>query len=93
MPKNTNDKRVTVLTNLYVRAIVLIPDLAIYYDVCDRSATARIGALGNVALGGRDAEGYTSELRDIHHGLMKLIAGGSMEGAHDWELGKWVVKI
>jgi len=85
-----HDRTVTVLMNLHIRATV-IPDLVVNYDVCDCSAAVHIGTL--VGGGGRAVEGHTSELGDIHHGLMKMITGGSMEGAYDlaeWELGEWV---
>jgi len=85
-----HNKSVTVLTNIYVRTIV-IPDLVVYYDVCDCSAAVHIGALGGG--GGRDAERHTSELGDIHHGLMKLVAGSSVETAYDWEWVHHWVKI
>src|SRR5260370_1043187 len=102
--KHQHDKSVTVLTNLYVRAIVaayLVPYLVDRHDVRDRSTAARIGALGNraLALGGDGwRRGHWLNIyRDVHHGWLEIMPCGEgvweireMQLRADWEWGELV---
>ena len=81
--------RGTVLTNLYVRAIIiafLVPYLVDRHDVRDWSTAAHIGVLGNgtfsVGDDGRRCGHWLDIYRDVHHGLLEIIPWG--EGV--WEV-------
>jgi len=82
----------TVLTNLYVRAIIiafLVPYLVDRHDVLDWSTAARIGALGNrdFAVGGdgRRCGHSLNVYRDVHP------MGGRGIGSTIWKI--WLLRI
>jgi len=87
----------TVLTNFYIRATI-IADLVVRHDVRDRSATARIDVLGNVALAAGATDGHWLTIhRNVHHGLLVTVPcrGRAREEKDmhlrcDWEWGKLV---